>query len=362
MLGATTFAAPMASAADPAYGFGRKPQRSGGLPARAHAAHFLADADDYTEYWSHAFLFKSGHVLYARFLITNLGPGDNKGAVAGHLITPDGTVHELVDGRREPGSFTYSQESLSYQLAGHSLSGDGTTFSLKLSNDAGSVQVSFTNVVPSYRPGKIRYGADKASFLEFSVTSPRANAKGTFNIGGVSLESDGFGYADHFYTNFAQQKQVLTWLTVAGTAGDYGINLTHLTTTPQFRKRRLMFFAVSKGSELAGTSNNVTLSQSRAFTDKKSKARYRVNRRYRIAYRDKASGDTLVAKLKVKRRLHRFDVLRGLAPIERFIVERFTKPIQYRMLADLEISGKVGGREVKESGEALIEVVKVNKD
>src|SRR5262245_17160104 len=96
----TLFALP-ASADEPIFPFGKKPVQTGMLAAKAHAAHYLADVEDYTEYWNHAFLFKSGHVLFARFLVTNLGPGDNKGAVLGHVVSPDGVVHQFLDGRRD---------------------------------------------------------------------------------------------------------------------------------------------------------------------------------------------------------------------------------------------------------------------
>jgi hypothetical protein len=54
-----------------------------------------------SEYWDLAAHFVSGHRVYARFLITNEGPGERNGVAIGHVITPDGAAVEFRNGRRE---------------------------------------------------------------------------------------------------------------------------------------------------------------------------------------------------------------------------------------------------------------------
>jgi hypothetical protein len=54
-----------------------------------------------SEYWDLAAHFASGHRVYARFLITNEGPGKRNGVAIGHVITPDGVAVEFRNGRRE---------------------------------------------------------------------------------------------------------------------------------------------------------------------------------------------------------------------------------------------------------------------
>jgi len=349
-----------ASAKEPVYGFGAKPVASGGLSGKDNAAHFMADVEDYTEYWTHAFYFKSGHALFTRFLVTNLGPGDNKGAVQGHLITPDGDVVEFTDGRRDS-SWSYSSDTLNYSLGKHALSGDGSSFSLKLANGQGvAVSVTFTNTVPGYKPGKVVYGSEKQSFLDFAVMSPRANAQGTFTVGGQTTTSEGTGYGDHFYTNYAQHKQAQTWITLAGFTGDIALNLTNIITTKEFGGRRLSFLAVGKGDKLVLTSNSLSFSQSNFWRDSKSKGKYRVPRLFRISHKNKKNGDYVKARIKVTKRLHRFDILKGLASFERFVVERLAKPMQYRFKVEMTIEGSAGGEKFSGKGEGLAEIVHIN--
>lgn len=351
-----------ALAAEPVFGWGRKPIKSGGLSGKANGAHVLPDAGDYTEYWSHAFLFKSGHAVFARFVMTNLGLGGTKAAVQGHLVTPDGEVHELIDGRRDKDSWTYGSSNLSFSLAKHSLSGDGSSFSLKLANDAGtSVSITFNNVLPGYKPGKLLYGEAKSDFLDFAVTSPRAAAQGSFTVGGQTVTSEGLGYADHFHTNFAQHKQIQTWITLAAFTDTVSLNLTNLITTKNFGGKRLSFLAVGHGDKVALTSNRVTVSQSKFWTDGKSKAKYRVPRRFSLSYSDKKSGDFIKAKVEVIKRLHRFDVLKNLQSFERFVVERIAQPMQYRFKVKLTMTGKLGNDAINSTGEGVVEVIHINR-
>ncbi len=54
-----------------------------------------------SEYWDLAAHFVSGHRVYARFLITNEGPGERNGVAIGHVITPEGVAVEFRNGRLE---------------------------------------------------------------------------------------------------------------------------------------------------------------------------------------------------------------------------------------------------------------------
>jgi hypothetical protein len=46
-----------------------------------------------SEVWELVGRFASGHLLFARVLVTNVGPGDYNAVAVGHLRSPDGTVH-----------------------------------------------------------------------------------------------------------------------------------------------------------------------------------------------------------------------------------------------------------------------------
>ena len=72
-------------------------------PAPPPFAARLSDAAEAMEYWDVAARFESGHRFFARFLITNEGPGTHTAAAVAHLVLPDGTVVPIKYGRAREG-------------------------------------------------------------------------------------------------------------------------------------------------------------------------------------------------------------------------------------------------------------------
>jgi len=75
-------------------------------PAAAEAPHgkpgsHIPDGGDASEYWDLVAAFESGHTLFARFMITHEGPGQNTAIAYGHLVEPDGTTWPWHNGKRE---------------------------------------------------------------------------------------------------------------------------------------------------------------------------------------------------------------------------------------------------------------------
>lgn len=82
---------------------------AGAAPAQAPAPRppsvvaRLSDAAEAMEYWDVAAQLDSGHRFFARFLITNEGPGQHTAAAVGHLVLPDGAVAPIKYGRAREG-------------------------------------------------------------------------------------------------------------------------------------------------------------------------------------------------------------------------------------------------------------------
>ncbi len=59
----------------------------------------LPEGEDASEHWDLTVRLNSGHLLFARFLITNLGPGERNGVAVGQVIRPDGSVKKFRNSR-----------------------------------------------------------------------------------------------------------------------------------------------------------------------------------------------------------------------------------------------------------------------
>jgi hypothetical protein len=68
-----------------------------------------------SEYWDVAALFESGHRVFARFSISNEGPGDETAYAIGQVVFPDGTVVPFTNGRRK-GRWQLSEDGLRMEI------------------------------------------------------------------------------------------------------------------------------------------------------------------------------------------------------------------------------------------------------
>lgn len=57
--------------------------------------------DDATEYWDLTARLEPGYLLFQRFLVTNVGPGERTAAAVGIVVRPDGRIDHFDNGRRE---------------------------------------------------------------------------------------------------------------------------------------------------------------------------------------------------------------------------------------------------------------------
>lgn len=64
-----------------------------------------------SEHWELTARFESGHLVFAEFLITNIGLGDRNAAASGYVIEPNGKSRRFRNGRRE-GEWTLSADRL----------------------------------------------------------------------------------------------------------------------------------------------------------------------------------------------------------------------------------------------------------
>jgi hypothetical protein len=78
------------------------------------AAHLLP-GEFASEHWEFTAQFDSGYLLFAEFLITNIGLGDRNAAASGHIVAPDGNTYRFTNGRRES-YWTLSSDRLRIEI------------------------------------------------------------------------------------------------------------------------------------------------------------------------------------------------------------------------------------------------------
>lgn len=114
----------------------------GGPPEPVDPAARLPRGNDASEHWDLAAHFDTGHRLYARFLITNEGPGDRTAVAVGHLIEPDGQVVAFRNGRRD-GAWKLRDGGRHIEIGSSVLAFDETERRFEVDNDKRGIKVRF---------------------------------------------------------------------------------------------------------------------------------------------------------------------------------------------------------------------------
>jgi phosphatidylglycerophosphate synthase len=94
----------------------------------------LPRGDTASEYWDLTAQFDSGHRLFTRFMITNVGPGDRSAIAVGHVVRPDGSTHAFRNGRRSS-RWKLSDDRLSLDIGSSELDLHGPSYRLDVHKD-----------------------------------------------------------------------------------------------------------------------------------------------------------------------------------------------------------------------------------
>ena len=113
---------------------------SGAKRQRGDPAAQAASDESALEYWDLVARFESNHRLFARYMITNEGPGDQYGVAVGHLVHPDGSISDFRNGRRK-GRWHLSPDGLHMKVGSSYLDQREATRRFGTDNDRRGIKI-----------------------------------------------------------------------------------------------------------------------------------------------------------------------------------------------------------------------------
>ncbi|MEE2662756.1 MAG: hypothetical protein VX681_01450 [Myxococcota bacterium] len=179
-----------------------------------------------SEYWDLVAKLESGHFVFARLLLTNVGPGSHNAVMLGHVITPDGERQAFRNGRRRS----------RWQLSDDRLKLDINKCHLDLHDDSALLVVRKSSVQLSLRfelaggarppPGLLpdRYAAE--------TLAANAPVQGTLKLADMTapLEIRGTGAVTHSWTSEPEEERVVRRLDFFTLTPDLGLQLSEFRT------------------------------------------------------------------------------------------------------------------------------------
>lgn len=113
------------------------------VASRPDPAALLPEGGSASEYWDLTVALDSGQRIEARFIITNVGLGDQNGVAFGHLIQPDGSRVAFRNGKRR-GRWRLTAEQRNLDIGGCHLFMESDPYRLWINKDDVRIDLHFS--------------------------------------------------------------------------------------------------------------------------------------------------------------------------------------------------------------------------
>ena len=164
----------------------------------------LPEGDAAAEHWDLAAHFTSGHRLYARFLITNAGPGERTALAFGHLLRPDGAPIEFRNGRRA-GSWKLSPDRRRIAIGSSVLELGDSAHHFEVDNDKRNIEILLDFPADAgARAAPAAPGGYRLALLNLATP-----ARGRILVGGMDAPRTLEGHALLTHTWFSREESKL---------------------------------------------------------------------------------------------------------------------------------------------------------
>jgi hypothetical protein len=210
----------------------------------------ISDGDSASEYWDIVAHFDSNHHLFARFLITNEGPGNRTAIATWQLIDPNGKRTEFRNGRRKK-RWTLSPDGDRIEIGSSIFDQSGPLHRLEYDSTKRGIRVAF-----EYAPkGPVAWPRSADDHYPFDLLELTTPITGTIWLEGMSETASVNGTISitHTWMEESEADLALRRIDFASTGSGPALFLSDRTTPSGERERWLV--AAHDGEVLVQTSD-----------------------------------------------------------------------------------------------------------
>jgi hypothetical protein len=210
----------------------------------------ISGRDSASEYWNIVAHFDSNHHLFARFLITNEGPGDRTAIATWQLIDPNGKRTEFRNGRRKK-RWTLSPGGDRIEIGSSVFDQSGPIHRLEYDSTKRGIRVAF-QYAPKGPVAWPRSASDRYPFDLLELTTP---VTGTIWLEGMNETASVNGTISitHTWMEESEADLALRRIDFASTGSGPAVFLSDWMTPSGERERWLV--AVRDGEVLVQTTD-----------------------------------------------------------------------------------------------------------
>lgn len=234
--------------------------------------------------------------------------------------------------------------------------GSGTcwNFSLHAETNSLAADLTFTGLVPPWRPGagKGFYG-DLEHYFAWLPSLPYGSVEGTLTYDGQTHTVHGSGYHDHNWGNVALPAVMDHWYWGRAHIGDYTLIFVEQIALKKYASTRMPVFLLAKGEKVLVEDARYLTMQARHFTQHPGGREYPRE----VDFTWARDGDQVRLELRKQKLIEGTSLLLALPPIKRTLARLFANPYYFRFNAELDLKIDLGDLHDSIRGPALYEIM-----
>jgi len=251
--------------------------------------------------------------------------------------------------------FRAAQDRCDVRIGPNWIQGDLHRYELHAEGQGLAADLTFTGIVPPWRPGagKNYYDAALTRYFAWLPAIPFGQVTGTLTYDGQTRQVRGTGYHDHNWGNIGLDQIVSHWYWGRAHLGDYTLIFVEMVSNRTYGRRRLPVFMLAKGDKiLIGDGSPLTLQTAEPQHHPSGHAYPR-----RLDFHWQAAAGTVHLALREPQTIEATSLLGTLPKWKQWLVRLFANPYYFRFKANLELTISLVNEKGSEHGPALYELM-----
>jgi predicted secreted hydrolase len=234
--------------------------------------------------------------------------------------------------------------------------GQGTcwTFSLHAETTNLAANLTFTGLVPPWRPGAGKsYFGDLDHYFAWLPSIPFGTVEGTLTYDGQTRNVRGTGYHDHNWGNVALPSVMDHWYWGRAHVGNYTLIFVEQIALKKYGSTRMPVFLLAKGEKVLVDDARYLTMQARDFVHHPGGRDYPCE----VDFTWTCDKDQVRLELRKQKLIEGVSLLLALPPAQRPIARLFANPYYFRFNTEMDLKIDLGDLHDSIRGPALYEIM-----
>jgi hypothetical protein len=310
------------------------------------------------EWWYFDAHLDNGYTLVVFFYAKYPNPGLDQGktGVEITLVKPDGKrIQKFIAYSKS--EFTAARDKPEVTIGKNTLrveeqEGDLPIYKININEKDLGCHLIYTAQVDGWKPGTgLSHFGDLGTF-GWIVPFPKATVEGTLTEGEKTIQIKGIGYHDHNWLDFSFQNIINYWMWGRVYSENYTVSYAFIQCNEKVNNHQVKVLMLAEEQKVILSTGEYDFKQ-KDFSYN-AEAKYQFPREIAIVAPEKMS-----VVLKVKNVLEAQDMLKNFNLVFRLLAKFVMriKPGYFRLISDFELEVTQNGKNVKETGTTLHEIV-----